>query len=114
LDGQPRKEIARIRTVDRASTTAAGYAVPSPGRIEEAATIEGSIREIDLDERTFIVRGHDTAHETHCKVLVEYGRLLEQARDRLGHRVRVLGKVSGTSAGTRAHPLQVESIKMLD
>ncbi|HEV3258058.1 MAG TPA: hypothetical protein VG013_14330, partial [Gemmataceae bacterium] len=52
FDGQPTKEVARIRREAPASTTA-GYTVPSPGKGQEAATIEGSIREIDLDERTF-------------------------------------------------------------
>ncbi|MET0461779.1 MAG: hypothetical protein ABW007_01440 [Chitinophagaceae bacterium] len=80
---------------------------------EDLVLVEGVLREIDLDQRTFIIR--DLAHgtENRCSIPPEYDDLLDIARDGLDHRVAVLGMRVRDTSRHRAYPLQVKEIEIL-
>jgi hypothetical protein len=78
---------------------------------EEITTAEGVLREIDLDQRTFIIRDLESGQETRCAVSAE--GLLEIAKASLDHRVTVVGVRQRDPARRQALPLQVREIDVL-
>jgi hypothetical protein len=60
---------------------------------EETVVEEGVLHEIDLDQRTSIIRDLDEGRETRCESLPEAAGLVEIAKDSLDH--------PGAGAGTR-------------
>ncbi len=80
---------------------------------EDLVLVEGVLREIDLDQGTFIIRDPERGTENRCSIPQEYNDLLDIARDGLDHRVAVLGMRVRDTARNRAHPLQVREIEIL-
>jgi hypothetical protein len=81
---------------------------------EKLITVEGVLREIDLDERTFIVRDLAAGVETRCGVPEEQDDLLAIAKQALDHRVTVIGKRGPEPYARRLRPLRVVEIEELD
>lgn len=84
-------------------------AIPEP----ELVTEEGVLREIDLDQRTFIVRTPDQISETRCAIGSDSDDLLAIAKEGLDHRVRVVGKRQTHPTKRQSLPLQVHEIEIL-
>ena len=81
---------------------------------EEMMNVEGILREIDLDNRTFIIRNPDASSETRCAIAPEADDLLEIAKDALDHRVAVSGTRQKDPGRRQATPLQVREIEVLE
>lgn len=80
---------------------------------EETSSTEGVVREIDLDQRTFIVRDLETGAETRCAIAADADGLLGIAKDALDHRVLVVGVRRRHPARRQAVPLLVREIDVL-
>lgn len=82
---------------------------------EELVTVQGILREIDLDQRTFIIRNPEapTPSETRCSIPPESSDLLEIARDGLDHEVVVVGNRQIDPTKRQSHPLRVHEIEVL-
>jgi hypothetical protein len=86
------------RAIDRAST-------------EKVETHVGDLREIDLDECTFILRNNDPeAGQVRCYFPEE---MLEGAKDALDKRIRVTGS-RPSKEGRKTPPLMVSRLEILD
>lgn len=81
---------------------------------EEMINAEGILREIDLDNRTFIIRNPDAGPEIRCAIALEADDLLEIAKDALDHRVAVSGTRQKDPRRRQANPLQVREIEVLE
>lgn len=82
---------------------------------EELVTVQGLLREIDLDERSFIIRNPEEAgKETRCQIVPENDDLLEIAKECLDHTVIVRGTRPQDPTRKRTNPLRVEGIEALD
>jgi hypothetical protein len=79
----------------------------------ELVTEEGVLREIDLDQRTFIVRTPGQIPETRCAIDSDADDLLEIAKEGLDHRVRVVGNRQTHPTKRQSLPLQVHEIEIL-
>src|SRR5258708_24035974 len=83
----------------------------SPDGEKENVQAEGTLREIDLDQGTFILRNIDGSDEIHCCIGPGYGELLEIAKAGLDHRVTATGIRHRDP--TRRQPIQVLTIDIL-
>jgi hypothetical protein len=102
---------ARLRRESRARIRAAVSTIT----LQELARADGLLREIDLDERSFIVRTPDGAgNETKCEIPTGADDLLEIAKDALDHPVVVRGTRLTDPTRRKVHPLQVLEIEVLD
>jgi hypothetical protein len=81
---------------------------------EEIVRAEGILREIDLDERSFVLRDPDTDQETRCSVRPEATDLIEIAKSGLDHRVAVAGTRRRDPTRRQVFPLLVQEIDVLD
>ncbi len=81
---------------------------------EEIVRTEGILREIDLDERTFILRKPDADEEIRCAIPQEAADLLEIAKSVLDHRVAVAGTRRRDPTRRQVFPLQVREIDVVD
>jgi hypothetical protein len=79
----------------------------------ELVTEEGVLREIDLDQRTFIVRKPGQIPEIRCAIGSDADDLLEIAKEGLDHRVRVVGNRQTHPTKRQSLPLQVHEIEIL-
>ncbi len=80
---------------------------------EEAVLIDGFIREIDLDERAFIIRDPAKETETRCQLDPESPDLLEIAKEGLDKRVAVMGIRKTDPTRRKILPVQVYEIDIL-
>jgi hypothetical protein len=80
---------------------------------EETLEENGVLREIDLDQRIFIVRDIDGNRETRCEIPSESDDLLEIAKDSLDHRVVVRGTRRKDPTRRQVFPLRVREIDVL-
>ncbi|MBY0527592.1 MAG: hypothetical protein K2R98_29615 [Gemmataceae bacterium] len=80
---------------------------------EERMTEEGVLREIDLDQRTFIVRQLEGDREARCAISTDADDLLAIAKDSLDYRVVVVGTRKKDPTRRNAFPLQVREIEVL-
>ncbi len=78
---------------------------------ERTFTVAGTLREIDLDERTFILRNSEEVSETPCDFPEE---LLEAAKEALDKRVEVTGTKRAHEVRRGAPRLLVTSLEILD
>jgi hypothetical protein len=81
---------------------------------EETAQAEGTLREIDLDQQTFILRNLDRGDEIRCWIAPAESDLLELAKASLDHRVTVAGIRRRDPTRRQVFPLQVLEIEVLD
>jgi hypothetical protein len=81
---------------------------------EEMTTAEGILREIDLDQRSFIIRDLESGRETRCAISAEASGLLEIAKASLDHRVTVVGVRRRDSTRRQVFPLEVREIEVVD
>jgi hypothetical protein len=89
--------------------------IEGPTIPEELVTVQGLLREIDLDERSFIIRNPEEAgKETRCQIVPENDDLLEIAKECLDHTVIVRGTRLQDPTRKRTNPLRVEGIGALD
>ncbi|HLG18095.1 MAG TPA: hypothetical protein VJH03_26875 [Blastocatellia bacterium] len=87
----------------------------SHGAQEHLVTAQGLLREIDLDERSFIVRDPiEVGKETRCQIAEETDDLLEIAKAALDHAVVVRGAQRKDATRRQAYPLRVQEIEVLD
>ncbi|MGB7540733.1 MAG: hypothetical protein WBM28_01805 [Burkholderiales bacterium] len=77
---------------------------------ESEEVVEGDIREMDLDKRTFRLRNVAEVGEVHCRFGDD---LLATASELLGKRVRVIGTRRSTSRGTKG-ALSVTDLEKLE
>jgi hypothetical protein len=80
---------------------------------EKLVTVEGVLREIDLDQRTFIIRDPAPGTEIRCQVSQQSDDLLDIAKQALDHRVVVVGKRGTPVKKHRLQPLDVLEIEEL-
>lgn len=80
---------------------------------EHPYTVEGVLREIDLDNRTFIVRDLEGGSETRCALSPDADGLLEIAKAALDYRVAVVGIRQRDPTRRQAVPLQVREIDIV-
>jgi hypothetical protein len=80
----------------------------------ELVTVEGILREIDLDQRTFIVRNAGQGNETRCYIAPEADDLLQLAKEALDHQVKVAGNRRTDSTRPQSLPLQAQEIEVLE
>ena len=82
---------------------------------EELVTASGLLREIDLDDRSFIVRHpEEGGKQTHCEIPSDADDLLEIAKEALDHSVQVSGTQRRDPTRRKIYPLQVQEIEVLD
>lgn len=82
---------------------------------EDLMSVQGLLREIDLDERSFKVREPLIAgKETRCQIAGEADDLLEIAKAALDHAVIVRGTQRKDTMRRQAFPLSVQEIEVLD
>jgi hypothetical protein len=82
---------------------------------EDLVTVEGLLREIDLDGLSFIVRDPESVgRETRCEIRSDSDDLLGIAKEALDHAVVVRGTRKTDSTRRKVHPLQVLEIEVLD
>ena len=74
-------------------------------------TIEGDLRQIDLDSRQFLLRNTDGLHETRCSFEEE---LAETAKEYLDRRVQVTGIRTVDPRRRTAIPLQVIRLEVIE
>jgi hypothetical protein len=80
---------------------------------EELVLIEGFLREIDLDNRTFIIRNPDLPNETRCEISKDSDDLLDIAKEGLDHQVLVVGNRQKDPTRRLTPPLLVLEIEVL-
>jgi hypothetical protein len=80
---------------------------------DEPVFIEGFLREIDLDNRTFIIRNPDLPNETRCEIPKDSDDLLDIAKEGLDHKVLVIGNRQKDPTRRLTFPLQVLEIEVL-
>jgi hypothetical protein len=80
---------------------------------DEMVNAEGILREIDLDQRTFIIRELDAGKETRCAIMPQDDDLLDIAKDALDHRVAVSGTRRKDPVRRQVYPLQIREIEVL-
>lgn len=80
----------------------------------ELVTVEGVLREIDLDQRTFIVRNVGQGNETRCHVDPEADDLLQLAKEALDHEVKVAGNRRIDPTRRQSLPLEAQEIEVLE
>jgi hypothetical protein len=80
---------------------------------ETLITVEGLLREIDLDRRTFIIRDRAAGTQIPCQTPPESDDLLDIAKQALDHRVLVVGKRAKPIKKGRFQPLDVLEIEEL-
>jgi hypothetical protein len=80
---------------------------------EDTIRAEGVVREIDLDQRSFIIRDPRVDSETRCAISPEFDDLLEIAKHAVDHRVVVTGKRQRDPTRRISFPLQVREIEVL-
>ena len=78
---------------------------------EQTFTVVGTLREIDLDKRTFILRNSEELSETPCDFPEE---LLETAKEALDKRVEVTGTKRAHEVRRAAPRLFVTTLEILD
>jgi hypothetical protein len=76
--------------------------------------VQGTLREIDLDQFTFILRDLDSGDETRCAIAQADSDLLEIAKAGLDHRVSVAGIRRRDPTRRQAFPLSVLEIEVMD
>ncbi len=76
--------------------------------------VEGTLREIDLDGFSFILRELDHSGEMRCAIDVEATDLLEIAKAGLDHRVLVVGTRRRDPTRRQTFPLLVREIEVLE
>jgi hypothetical protein len=81
---------------------------------QEMVRAEGILREIDLDEGSFILRNPDTAEEFRCSIPPEARDLIEIAKAGLDHHVSVAGTRRHDPTRRQVFPLLVREIDVLD
>lgn len=82
---------------------------------EDLVTVQGLLREIDLDGRSFRVRDPDgVGSETRCEVSGDSDDLLGIAKEALDHAVVVRGTRKADPTRRKIYPLQVLEIEVLD
>ena len=101
-----RESRARIRTAIERTVRQAIVEV-------ELVTEEGILREIDLDQRTFILRKAGQIPEIRCAISPEGDDLLEIAKEGLDHHVRVVGNRQAQATKRQSLPLHVHEIEVL-
>lgn len=91
--------VGKVRPMTYATRRALNHILRSPVKETEIITLEGDVREIDLDERRFELRqiSHGEINDLRCI----YGKeaLDESARQWLGDRLKVSGRVQRDASG---------------
>ena len=103
-----------LRAVRKSIDDYLGVTAAMPTLHEEMVRAEGVLRQIDLDERSFILRNPDTAEEVRCSISSEAGDLVELAKAGLDHRVAVAGTLRHDPMRRQVFPLLVREIAVLD
>ena len=80
---------------------------------EQTQRVEGVLREIDLDERTFIVRNFDRNDEVRCHIPEPAEGLLEIAKAALDYHVIVVGTRQHDPGKRRSIPLRAREIEIV-
>lgn len=81
---------------------------------EQTITAEGVLREIDLDQRTFIVRQPGGPGETRCSIDEDADDLINIAKYALDHHVVVTGEQRRDLTRRQSSPLRVREIEILE
>ncbi|MBO0798531.1 MAG: hypothetical protein J2P31_06890 [Blastocatellia bacterium] len=81
---------------------------------EEWQIVEGTLREIDLDSRSFIIRNPSETSETRCSISQTADDLLDIAKEALDHKVIVMGTRKTDQTRRLVYPLSVFEIQVLD
>jgi hypothetical protein len=81
---------------------------------ETPAIIAGTLREIDLDNRSFIVRNAESSSETRCEIRQDADDLMDIAKEALDHEVIVLGIKRSDRTRRQTYPILVTEIEVFD
>lgn len=104
---------AEVKPLTRESRIAARHILAAPVKEREVITITGTVRETDLDDKRFEVRGIEAGNITDLRCI--YGpKVTDKAASRwLNQRVEVRGRVERDSKG-RARLMKVSHLKLVD
>ena len=80
---------------------------------EETVRVEGILREIDLDEPSFILRDLNSDQETRCSIPPEASDLIDIAKSGLDYRVAVAGTRRRDPTRRQVFPLLVQEIDVI-
>lgn len=106
-------QLAEVKPLTKESRLAARHILAAPVKEREVITITGTVRETDLDDKRFEVRGIEAGSLTDLRCI--YGpKVTDKAASRwLNHRVEVTGRVERDSKG-RARLMKVTHLKLVD
>ena len=104
---------ADVRPLTRDSRQTVRHILATPVRRNEVVTVTGMVRETDLDDKRFEVRGIEDGSVTDLRCIYDSKVSDQDASRWLNHRVEVRGRVERDASG-RARLMKVTHLKLMD
>lgn len=106
--------LEEVKPLTKESRLAARHILAAPVKQTESITITGTVRETDLDEKRFEVRGIENGNVTDLRCI--YGPKVDDktASKWLNQRVEVSGRVARDATTGRARLMKVSNLKLVD